>query len=143
MQFSWESFLEFDFRTHTTRAAVENAIRNIKHLDSNTATGKGLTMAVDLFKDIRTGVPRVLVILTDGESNRGEDITTPSTTLKNNGVIVEAVGLGSHYNEDELEIMATASPEQHVFTTAFSDMLKLVADIDKQMCTGKDLWLLH
>ena len=131
--FSSRSELQFNFNQYTTQAQLETAIDNIKHPGYRTKTGLALTMSKDqLFNDARPGVPRVLVILTDGRAN--DDVVKPSEELREIGVVIFAVGLGKNYNEKQL-ISMTATKE-NVLTADFPDMMTIVTTLQEKLCKG-------
>lgn len=131
--FSSYSELQFDFQKYATKTDVETAIYNIKYPGYRTKTGMALTMAKDqLFNDARAGVPRVLVVLTDGRSS--DDVVKPSEELKNTGVIIFVVGLGKNYNLAQLKAMAT---DDNVFTVDFLSMMSIVRVMQEKLCKGK------
>ena len=134
--FSYRSELQFDFKQFTTQPDVTAAIDLIKYPGYSTYAGKGLKMASEkLFNDVRKGVPRVLVVITDGWSS--DDVAKPSEELKMAGVIILSVGLGTHYNKAQLNVMASYPKEDHVFTVDFSQMSNIVMAIHEKSCKGK------
>ena len=134
--FSYRSEVKFNFNQFTTQSAVEAAIDNIKYPGHSTYAGRGLEMAAEkLFGDIRKGVPRVLVVITDGWSS--DDVAKPSEELKMSGVIILSVGLGTHYNKAQLNVMASYPKEDHVFSVDFSQMSSIVMAIQDKSCKGK------
>ena len=138
--FSSRSELQFDFTQYKTAQEIEEAIGNIKYPGYTTKTGAGLTMAADkLFNNVRTGVPRVLIVLTDGASN--DDVVTPSDALKSTGVIIFTVGLGKNFKKDQLNVMASDPKEEHVFTVDFPQMETIVKAMQETLCKGKSLYL--
>lgn len=138
--FSSRSELQFDFTQYKTQQEIEEAIGNIKYPGYTTKTGAGLTMAADkLFNNVRPGVPRVLIILTDGASS--DDVVTPSDALKSTGVIIFSVGLGKNFKKDQLEVMASDPKEEHVFTVDFPQMETIVKAMQETLCKGKSLYL--
>ncbi|KAJ7385794.1 Cartilage matrix protein [Desmophyllum pertusum] len=88
--------------------------------------------AEKLFNDITKYVPRVLVVVTDGWSS--DDVAKPSEELKMSGVIILSVGLGTHYNKAQLNVMASYPKEDHVFTVDFSQMSSIVMAIQDKSC---------
>ena len=84
----------------------------------------------------------MLVVLTDGVQNVGPDFIPPSTQLKNDGVKVISVGLGSDYKISELNKIASQPSSEYVYTSEFSNMDDIVANVKKQMCHGKASTLL-
>lgn len=131
--FSSRSELQFNFHQYTTQAQLETAIDNIKHPGYRTKTGLALTMSKDqLFNDARPGVPRVLVILTDGRAN--DDVVKPSEELREIGVVIFAVGLGKNYNEKQL--ISMAATKENVLTADFPDMMTIVTTLQEKLCKG-------
>lgn len=131
--FSSRSELQFTFNQYTTQAEIETAIDSIKYPGYTTNTGAAMTMAKDrLLNDARTGVPRVLVVLTDGRS--GDDVVKPSEELRNAGVIIFAVGLGKKYNLAQLNAIANKG---NVFTADFDEMMTIVTTMQEKLCKGK------
>ena len=52
-------------------------------------------------------IPRILVLITDGYANVDEQNTVPNADdLKDEGVIIYSVGVGSDANEEELIVIA-------------------------------------
>lgn len=139
--FSSRSELQFDFTQYKTEQEIEEAIGNIKYPGYTTKTGAGLTMAADkLFNNVRPGVPRVLIVLTDGASN--DDVVTPSEALKSRGVIIFTVGLGKNFKMDQLNVMASDPKEEHVFTVDFPQMETIVKAMQEKLCKGESLYLI-
>ena len=134
--FSHQTELQFNFNQYKTKPEVEAAIDRIQYPSSLTYDGKGLTMVAEkLFNDIRVGVPRVLVIVTGGWS--GDDVTKPSEELRNTGVIILSVGLGTHFNKAQLYVMASDPKEDNVFTVAFPQIQNIVMAIQYRISNGK------
>lgn len=139
--FSSRSELQFDFTQYKTQQEVEAAIGNIKYPGYRTKTGAGLTMATDkLFNNARPGVPRVLIVLTDGASN--DDVVKPSETLRSTGIIIFSVGLGKNFKIAQLNAMASDPKEEHVFTVDFPQMETIVKAMQEKLCKGKRLYII-
>ena len=134
--FSYHSKLEFDFTHYKTQSNVEAAIDRIQYPGFTTYTGKGIRMAGSkLFNNIRKGVPRVLVVITDGYSH--DAVAQPSADLRSAGVKILTVGLGTHYNKAQLSVMASYPQKHHVFSVEFSKMPEIVMSIQDMLCKGK------
>ena len=98
--FSTTSELKFDFIKFTTRQQVENAIKRLRtQAERQTLDRDCYWLPTKLFNNVRQGVPRVLVVLTDGRSR--DDVVAPSENLKKSGVIIFAVGLGKNYKVEQ------------------------------------------
>ncbi|XP_078372908.1 vitrin-like, partial [Oculina patagonica] len=64
--------------------------------------GSAMTKAHDmLFSGSRMGVPKVLVVITAARAN--DDIINPSNRLRNDGVVICAVGFGNDFDRSQLE----------------------------------------
>ena len=134
--FSYNSELQFDFNKYNTKSSVEAAIDGIKYPGYSTYTGKGLKMAGEkLFNNVRRGVPRVLVVITDGFAH--DNVARPSAELRKAGIIILSVGLGKHYNKAQLNVMASNPQEDHVFSVDFSQMTNIVTAIQDKFCKGE------
>lgn len=78
-----------------------------------TATEKALDLARESFvkhgRGESLGMPRVVVLITDGEPNRPAEATAAANALKGKGVIVFTVGIigGDNINEANLRAMGT------------------------------------
>lgn len=134
--FSARSELQFDFSQFNTKQDVEAAIGRIKYPGYTTKTGVALKMAADkLFSNVRQGVPRVLVVLTDGASH--DDVVKPSEALRNTGVMIFSVGLGTHFKIAQLNAMASDPKGEHVFTVDFPQMATIITAMQEHLCKGK------
>lgn len=144
--FSSRSELQFDFAQLQTEQAVEAAIDRIKYPGYTTKTGAALKMAGErLFNNVRGGVPRVLIVITDGRA--GDDVRAPAEALRNKGVIIFSVGLGNLRRlrrfQPQLEAMASESIPEHLFTADFPDMMSIVTAIQTNLCRCKKSHLIN
>ena len=79
---------------------------------------------------------KVLIVLTDGQSSGNVD--QPAQQLKNIGVIIFSVGVGSGIRQSELETMASAPVDEHVFTLKnFNEFSTLAAKMSTTTCNGR------
>jgi len=93
--FSGESFTQCPLTTD--HATVINLFRNIQSgmIEDGTAIGNGLATAVARLKD-SNGISKVVILLTDGENNRGEIAPITAAELaKTYGIRVYTVGIGT------------------------------------------------
>ena len=81
------------------------------------------------------GVKRVLILMTDGYSNSGL-VRVPAQHLKNIGVVIFTVGLGSDVNDQELKDIA--SNNNYVMRlNDTSELAKVYNTMAKKTCNGK------
>ena len=98
--------------------------------------GNGLHGVIaDLYSHTRPGVPRILVVLTDGKSK--DDVTGPAKALHNMDVRVMVVGVGPYLDVKQLNAVASDPKEEHVFTTgSFGSLEKVIKKVEKEICKG-------
>ena len=90
-------------------------------------------MAIICFLEIK----KVLVILTDGQSNTGQ-VSGPAQQLKNSGVVIFSVGIGQTYALPELQVMASDPIDQHVITLSnFTELERLAEQMASRTCNGR------
>lgn len=91
----------------------------------------------------RTGVRRVVILLTDGKNNGLPDVGTAANTLKTSppvgsGATVISIGVGSGFNVNELKKIA--SQDSYVFTTNGFDQLSAILDsVVSAACQGMSI----
>ena len=136
----------FHFNTFIRKQDVLNAIAAIQYQGGGTRTDLALSEAyTKLFENpdngVRPkelGVPRVLVLLTDGKTTSGTDsIIQPSNLLRNEGVNIFVIRIGPNINENELEIIASDPDSDHVILLkSFEEINTLVENIQEASCYG-------
>ncbi|GFS11662.1 collagen alpha-1(XII) chain [Elysia marginata] len=102
---------QFFLADYNDTQSVVDAIRNIQYTSGSTATHLALQYTREvLFADgngHRNGVPKVVIIATDGDSNNRSKTESESLKLKQEGVRVYPIAIGSGVSLSELEYMAT------------------------------------
>jgi len=87
---------------------VKSKIDSMEYLAQWTATGDALYAArTSIFSTTRGIVPRLAIVFTDGQSNVGRAVATEAQLLKDEGVDIFAVGIGSGINNAELDTIAS------------------------------------
>ena len=124
------------FDQHYTRSEVIAAIDGINYPGGGTRIGKALlkTKEVLFDKSARSGVPNIACVLTDGKSQ--DNIGAPAQKLRDSGVTVISVGIGTQYDREQLKEMATDPDAQHVFKGEFDTLSSLVDSIMEIACKG-------
>jgi len=84
----------------------------------------------------RPRVPNVAVVLTDGKSTWEANNTIPEATLlKEDGVKIFSIGIGSDINVDELNAIASNPTRPYVYQVeSFSDLIVLIGVIVNSTC---------
>ena len=112
------------------------AIDNAPYLKGGTLTGKALTFAkAELFdKTGREGVPKVLIVMTDGKST--DDVVKPATQLSNANITVYAIGVGRNYDMTQLKQIASKPDWKYALVSDFNGLNNLYTSIRDDACRG-------
>ena len=116
------------------------AIDSVKYPSEGTLLGKGLHgVKEDLYSHSRPGVPRILVVLTDGKSK--DDVTGPARALHDMDVRVMVVGIGPYLDVKQLNAVASGPKPEHVFTAgSFGALGKVIEKVEKEICKGISIY---
>ena len=138
--------ITFHLNTFIRKQDVLNAIAAIQYQSGGTRTDLALSEAyTNLFENPENGVrpkelgvPRVLVLLTDGKTSSGTDsIIRPSNLLREEGVNIFVIGIGQNINKNELDIIASDPDSDHVvLPESFDEINTLVENIQEASCYG-------
>ena len=135
---------DFDLDRYLTNRRVTRAIDNIGYRGGWTHTALALNLATNAFNNpsrsgarpVSAGIPRVVVLITDGRSNT-YNITQPAVNLLASGVTVFSVGVGN-VDRNELRFIASDPDEEHVFLLrSFTDAASFVQLISGTTCDSK------
>ena len=133
--------LQFGLNDSFDQTVIVNKIRNIPYLCSCTATGNAIMLMVDSFTEAKgarppdLGVPRVGIVLTDGESNRGVDVRTAAQIARDKSIEMFAFGIGHSINGKEL--LEIAGSQERKFTIdSFDNIDDARALIVRRSCKG-------
>lgn len=135
---------DFDLDRYLTNRRVTRAIRDIGYRGGYTHTALALNLATDAFNNparsgarpVSDGIPRVVVLITDGRSNV-YNITEPALNLLASGVTVYSVGIGN-VDVDELRFIASDPDREHVFLLrSFTDAASFVQLLSGTTCDSK------
>ncbi|KPP78684.1 collagen alpha-1(XIV) chain-like [Scleropages formosus] len=127
VQFSDDARTEFKLNTYEDKEALLDAVQRIsykgkaiKHVKETIFTAEGGS---------RRGIPKVLVVLTDGRSQ--DDVNKVSKEMQTEGYIIFAIGFADA-DYGELVNIASKPSERHVF---FVDDLDAFKKIEEQLIT--------
>ena len=114
-----------------------DAIDKAPYLKGGTLTGKALEFVkVELFdKTGRQGVPKVLIVMTDGKST--DDVVIPANALNDANITVFAIGIGRNYDMQQLQQIASKPQIKYALTTDFNRLDELYTSIRDDACRGK------
>jgi len=113
------------------------AIDKAPYLKGGTLTGKALNFVkVELFdKTGRPGVPKVLIVMTDGKST--DDVIKPAKMLSDANITVFAIGIGRNYDMQQLQQIASKPEIKYALTSDFNRLKDLYTSIRDDACRGE------
>lgn len=133
VQFSDEPRTEFQLNAYSSKERLLEAISSISYKGGNTQTGRAIQHVKDsVFTEeggVRKGVPKVLVVLTDGRSQ--DDVSKVSKEMQKEGYTVFAIGFADA-DYGELVSVASKPSTRHVF---FVDDLDAFREIEEELVT--------
>ncbi|XP_061188085.1 cartilage matrix protein-like [Saccostrea echinata] len=127
----------FDLNQYATKEALINATDNVSYKGGWTYTDKGLnyTLRHSFTEEhgARSDTTRVLLVFTDGVSNHPLSTRAMALEVKNAGIIVIPVGVGS--GVDSPELFFISSREEYVFrATSFTDLDPIKNSLENIIC---------
>uniref|UniRef100_A0A669DE92 VWFA domain-containing protein n=1 Tax=Oreochromis niloticus TaxID=8128 RepID=A0A669DE92_ORENI len=136
VQYSDDPYPEFQLTDHRDKNSLLAAVENLTHRGGGTKTGAALHFALkNIFteeKGSRKDVPKVAVVITDGESQ--DNVKEPAIALRRAGVTVFAVGI-KEANKAELLEMASYPKSKFVFTVdSFVKLKPLKETLQATLC---------
>lgn len=132
---------EFSLHTFSTKAEVEQAVREMKHLATGTMTGLAIRYAMETSfteeegaRPARLHIPRIAMIVTDGRPQ--DKVEEVAAQARQAGIQIFAVGVG-RVDVETLRTMGSQPHSQHVHLVAnFSQMETLVSVFQSKLCGG-------
>nr|XP_018671382.1 collagen alpha-6(VI) chain-like isoform X2 [Ciona intestinalis] len=120
VQFTNRPVLEFGLNDHSTTQATLQAIQRIRYRRGSTSTGRAIEFVMnEVFTHSRENVPKILIALTDGQSQ--DDVTQATASAAEAGVHTLVFGIG---NTRPGQLRQLVSKEDHVFQAAGFDVIQ-------------------
>ncbi|KAL2084689.1 hypothetical protein ACEWY4_020207 [Coilia grayii] len=132
VQYGTEPQLEFQLSYDKTE--MRRKTEAMRELGGGTQTGKALHYISKLFDASmggRPGVPHILVIVSEGRSQ--DDVADAADLLKQQGVIIYAVGIGSA-NSQEMSILGSGVSNKQFPLRDFNKLQSTSEDIMSAIC---------
>ena len=127
--FSWHAEYSIKLNDHDTTQSFHEAVSRLPLFGHTTRIDKALNLASkDLFKSEnggRSGVPKLIILLTDGSQTRDADALDPGVLAKKlraNGIKLIVVGIGS--NVDSSELLHIANEKSNMYLAKDFNELK-------------------
>ncbi|MEE6520356.1 hypothetical protein FKM82_018199, partial [Ascaphus truei] len=137
VQYSDDPRTEFTFVRYRNGTEVIQAIRNLSYKGGNTRTGAGLRYTADNFfgpTTIRSDVPKVAILITDGKSQ--DDVDQPSLKLKNQGIKVFAVGIKNADSRELTRVASTPADDFFFYVNDFKILGSLLPLVSRRVCVS-------
>ncbi|XP_042333375.1 collagen alpha-6(VI) chain-like [Sceloporus undulatus] len=138
VKYSAEPETFFYLNDYTTKSAIIKAIQNDKSIGETTYTAKALRHSEALFSEKHgsrkhRSVPQVLIVITDGDSHDAAELDEVSKRLRENGIIIYAIGI-ERARPDELLTMA-GSEDKYFYVNTFEGLKSLYPKISDKICS--------
>ena len=125
------------FGEYSTLEEFKTAVDQLPYERGQTRIDKALALAAsDIFPDARPGVAKIALLITDGRQSAAsdaKDLKEASEPLRQAGVRVMALGIGSGVDRDELRLI-TENDDDVVLANDFEDMLLQVRNLSSKAC---------
>ena len=138
INFSTSIKVEAYFNTFYNKTQLLNYILNIIQFAQSTNTGEALEKCLDIFdiangmRPSADGVSKLIIVLTDGQSNGLISPKTSASKLKSKGISIFSIGVGSSVNYNELNDIAS---DNSVFLLSnYNAALTAIEDIKQTSC---------
>eukprot|EP00117_Sycon_ciliatum_P011161 scpid2447/ scgid12756/ Protocadherin Fat 4; Cadherin family member 14; FAT tumor suppressor homolog 4; Fat-like cadherin protein FAT-J len=133
---------QFSFTAYTSRSSLRWAVNRVGYTGGYTAIGPALQVAhTQMFvksngvRPLSEGVPRVLILMTDGRANVGVRPGIPAEALKRSGINIFVIGVGSRLNISELQNISSRPLSDHLYQLErFDDYAALVNRMRSVSC---------
>ncbi|XP_063781250.1 collagen alpha-6(VI) chain-like [Pseudophryne corroboree] len=127
----------FDLNQYSSKMEIVKAIENDVSIGGNTYTAEALAFSKRFFEERHgsrkhSGVPQIVIIITDGESHDRDRLNETSKSLQENGITLYAIGVAEAKTE-ELQIMA-GSKGKWYFVKEFGGLNDILTNISQAAC---------
>uniref|UniRef100_H2TQN1 Matrilin 2 n=1 Tax=Takifugu rubripes TaxID=31033 RepID=H2TQN1_TAKRU len=131
---------EFSLNTFTSKAEVEQAVRNMRHLATGTMTGLAIKYAMETSFTEEDGaraahlhIPRIAVIVTDGRPQ--DTVEQVAAQARQAGIQIFAIGVG-RVDMNTLKTIGSEPHSEHVHLVAnFSQIETLISVFHSKLCS--------
>ncbi len=134
--FSYMYKAHFHLSSYTSHSQYQSAVNGIYKHGGTTSLGYALTRVSDQFseevglRNERYGIPRVLIVITDGQSH--DSVLAAAQRLRNKNIVIYAICIGQC---DMLQLLEVASSQEHVFTlNSFVELETFISTITAATC---------
>ncbi|EMP31557.1 Collagen alpha-6(VI) chain, partial [Chelonia mydas] len=137
VKYSDEPETFFYLNEYTAKSEIVEAIQNDITKGGSTYTAKAIDYSEALFAQKHgsrksKGVPQILIVITDGESHDKAQLADTAKRLRDNGIIIYAVGIEGA-KPDELLAMA-GSENKYYYVGTFEGLKNTSVAISEKIC---------
>lgn len=139
VQYGTQPQLVFRLDTHYKKDELLEQIETMNHLGGGTETGKALRYVSQFFEGTmggRPGVPQILIVISEGKSQ--DEVADAADMLKQKGVIIYAIGIGSA-NSKEMSRIGGSIKNKYYFLKDFDGLRPLSETIVFDICNSEGL----
>lgn len=130
-EFSNRPVIQIRLNDFQNSKLLQDRITNIEDSGGRTRTDSAVRIMSQEFythdQGSRAGIPKILVVVTDGKSTGNESLSESVKGLRRKGVIVYSVGIGKHIDMEELKDISRT--EEDVFRSKDFDSTGLLAPV--------------
>ncbi|XP_076593910.1 matrilin-2-like [Chaetodon auriga] len=135
---------EFSLNTYTTKAEVQQAVRNMEHLATGTMTGLAIQYTMETSFTEEHGarpanlhIPRIAMIVTDGRPQ--DTVEEIAAQARQAGIQIFAIGVG-RVDMNTLKTIGSEPHSEHVHLVAnFSQIESLISVFQSKLCGGSEM----
>uniref|UniRef100_A0A3B3VEC5 Matrilin 2 n=1 Tax=Poecilia latipinna TaxID=48699 RepID=A0A3B3VEC5_9TELE len=135
---------EFSLNTHTSKAQVEEAVRNMQHLATGTMTGLAIQYTMEVAFTEEQGarpkslqIPRIAMVVTDGRPQ--DTVEEIAAEAREAGIQIFAIGVG-RVEMKTLKAIGSQPHSEHVHLVAnFSQIETLISVFKSKLCGAEDM----
>uniref|UniRef100_A0A667ZQ82 Matrilin 2 n=1 Tax=Myripristis murdjan TaxID=586833 RepID=A0A667ZQ82_9TELE len=139
LQYGSEVQNEFSLNTYSTRAEVEQAVRNMEHLATGTMTGLAIQYTMETAfteakgaRPVSLHIPRIAMVVTDGRPQ--DSVEVIAAQARQAGIQIFAIGVG-RVDMKTLRAIGSEPHSEHVYLVAnFSQMETLISVFQSKLC---------
>lgn len=140
VRFSTSVLCQVYFNTYNLNSQLINYINSMVQLQGGTNTGSAIAFTLgNVFtnstgaRNPSLGYGRVVIVITDGNSNNPSDTATAALQMREAGITVYAIGVGAITYSELLNIAGTPN---NVFTPdTYQDLINILTSVKKTACS--------
>ncbi|XP_063397843.1 cartilage matrix protein-like [Mytilus trossulus] len=131
---------QIKLNSYHSKTQLMNAVKGISYIGGGTATHLGIQhMTNTSFSSSygsRSGVPKIGIIVTDGQSNSKVETLSAANDTKSEGILLFSIGIGSSTDSAELRGIANDPDSDFYFTVNdFKALKSIESSLASKACT--------